>query len=114
MVLRQQSRLHQEQDRTQIELTLSRDSWIEIYDANDVKLFNDLAPGGEQYSINGTAPFQVLFGFSPGVTIKYNGELFDHSRYSSKSIAKFKLPESIICCYPENDGNSILLNCIFF
>ncbi len=76
-----------------IELTLSRDSWIEIYDANDVKLFNDLAPGGEQYSINGTAPFQVLFGFSPGVTIKYNGELFDHSRYSSKSIAKFKLPE---------------------
>ncbi len=76
-----------------IELTLSRDSWIEIDDANDTKLFNDLALGGEQYSINGTAPFEVLFGFSPGVTIKYNGELFNHSRYSSNGIARFKLPE---------------------
>lgn len=76
-----------------IELTLTRDSWIEINDANDIKLFNDLAIGGEQYSINGTAPFQILFGFSPGVTIKYNGNLFNHSRYSSGGIARFKLPE---------------------
>ncbi len=76
-----------------IELTLSRDSWIEIRDANDTKLLNDLALGGEHYSINGTAPFSVLFGFSPGVTIKFNGDLFNHSRYSSGGIARFKLPE---------------------
>ncbi|GJM06221.1 MAG: transcriptional regulator [marine bacterium B5-7] len=76
-----------------IDLEVKRDSWIEIKDANDQKLFHDLALGGEKYSIHGTAPFNVLFGFSPGVTIKFNGKAFNHSRYSNNGIARFKLPE---------------------
>ncbi len=76
-----------------IDLEVKRDSWIEINDANDKKLFHDLALGGETYSIHGTAPFSVLFGFSPGVTIKFNGKAFNHSRYSNNGIARFKLPE---------------------
>jgi cytoskeleton protein RodZ len=76
-----------------IDLNLTRDSWIEIQDASDTRLFHDLALTGEKYSIRGTAPFEVLFGFSPGVTIKFNGKSFDHSRYSNNGIARFKLPE---------------------
>ena len=76
-----------------IDLELKRDSWIEIKDANDQKLFHDLALGGEKYSIQGTAPFNLLFGFSPGVTMKFNGKIFNHSRYSNNGIARFKLPE---------------------
>tara|TARA_R110000782_G_scaffold18712_7_gene51217 strand:+ start:547 stop:1464 length:918 start_codon:yes stop_codon:yes gene_type:complete len=76
-----------------IDLELKRDSWIEIKDANNQKLFHDLALGGENYAIHGTAPFNVLFGFSPGVTIKFNGKVFNHSRYSNNGIARFKLPE---------------------
>ncbi|MFT5395208.1 MAG: cytoskeleton protein RodZ [Gammaproteobacteria bacterium] len=76
-----------------IDLEVKRDSWVEIKDANDKRLFHDLALGGEKYSINGTAPFNVLFGFSPGVTIKFNGKAFNHSRYSNNGIARFKLPE---------------------
>lgn len=76
-----------------IDLEVKRDSWIEIIDANDKRLFHDLAIGGEKLSIHGTAPFNVLFGFSPGVTIKFNGKAFNHSRYSNNGIARFKLPE---------------------
>tara|TARA_R110002072_G_scaffold39236_1_gene112833 strand:+ start:3932 stop:4849 length:918 start_codon:yes stop_codon:yes gene_type:complete len=76
-----------------IDLEVKRDSWIEIKDANDQKLFHDLALGGEKHSIHGTAPFNVLFGFSPGVTMKFNGKIFNHSRYSNNGIARFKLPE---------------------
>ncbi len=76
-----------------IDLEVIRDSWIEINDANDKRLFHDLALEGEKYSIHGTAPFSVLFGFSPGVTIKFNGKVFNHSRYSNNGIARFNLPE---------------------
>ena len=76
-----------------IDLEVKRDSWIEIMDANNKRLFHDLAIGGEKYSIHGTAPFKVLFGFSPGVSIKFNGKAFNHSRYSNNGIARFKLPE---------------------
>lgn len=76
-----------------IEMTLSRDSWIEINDATDKRLFHDLALDGEKYAIRGTAPFNLLFGFSPAVTIKFNGKSFDHSRFSNNGIARFKLPE---------------------
>ncbi len=76
-----------------IDLELKRDSWIEIFDANDKRLFHDLALSGEKYSIHGTAPFNVLFGFSPGVVMKFNGKAFNHSRYSNNGIARFKLPE---------------------
>ncbi len=76
-----------------IDLTLTRDSWIEIHDANNERIFHDLALGGEHYSIKGSAPFKILFGFSPGVSMKFNGKDFDHSRYSNNGIARFKLPE---------------------
>mgnify|MGYP000163869516 CR=1 FL=1 len=76
-----------------IDLEVKQKSWISITDANDKRLFHDNALSGEKYSIHGTAPFNVLFGFSPGVTIKFNGKAFNHSRYSNNAIAKFKLPE---------------------
>jgi cytoskeleton protein RodZ len=76
-----------------IEMTLTSDSWIEIQDANDNRLFHDLARAGRQYSINGTAPITVLLGFSAGVTIKFNGKPFDIAPHSNGGVAHFILPE---------------------
>lgn len=73
-------------------LELTRDSWIEIVDANNEKLFHDLGIAGERHSISGTAPFRVLLGFSQGVTVKFNGKVFDQSPYSNNGIARFILP----------------------
>ena len=76
-----------------IDLKLTHDSWIEIYDANNKRLFRDLALGGEHHSINGTAPFNVKLGFSIGIIVEFNGKLFDPSPYSNNGIARFTLPE---------------------
>ena len=71
---------------------LTSDSWIEVNDANDEKLFHDLALKGEVHRISGLAPFKVLLGFSQGVEVKFNGKPFDQSPYSNNGIARFTLP----------------------
>ncbi|MEM6998681.1 MAG: RodZ domain-containing protein [Pseudomonadota bacterium] len=76
-----------------IELTLIGDSWIEIVDSNNNRVFHDLALKGEQYSLKGVAPFNVLLGFSKGVKLVYNGKLFDVEAHSKNGVARFTLPE---------------------
>ncbi len=76
-----------------IEMKLSSDSWIEIDDANNNRLFHDLAIAGKQYSIKGTAPLSVLLGYSVGITIIFNGKPFDVEPYSKSGVARFTLPE---------------------
>lgn len=76
-----------------IVMTLTSDSWVEINDAANKRLFHDLAVAGKQYNISGTAPITVLLGFSKGVTIKFNGKPFDIEPYSKAGVARFTLPE---------------------
>jgi len=76
-----------------IDMILTSDSWIEISDKNNNRLFHDLALAGKKYSINGTAPLTVLLGFSKGVTLKFNGKPFDIEPYSKAGVARFTLPE---------------------
>jgi len=74
-----------------IVLKVAADSWIEIIDANDEKLYFDLARSGDTITVHGTAPFDVLLGFSQGVTVEFNGEYFDQAPYSRSGIARFTL-----------------------
>lgn len=77
-----------------LRLTFSDDSWVEVYDANENRLFRDLALSGEEHLIEGVAPFRILFGFSPGVTAEFNGERVEHAAYARYGIARFTLPEA--------------------
>ena len=77
-----------------LRLTFSDDSWVEVYDANENRLFRDLALSGEEHLIEGAAPFRILFGFSPGVTAEFNGERVEHAAYARYGIARFTLPEA--------------------
>jgi cytoskeleton protein RodZ len=74
-----------------IYLKLEHDSWIEIYDSGNNKLYKDLAKDGEEISLTGIGPFSVLLGYAPGVAIKFNGKLFDTEPYTVAGIARFKL-----------------------
>jgi cytoskeleton protein RodZ len=76
-----------------INITLTSDSWIEIYDSNDNRMFHDLAQAGKQYNIKGTAPFNVLLGFSAGVKLEFNGKPFNVEPHSKNGVARFTLPE---------------------
>lgn len=77
-----------------LRLTFSDDSWVEVYDANENRLFRDLALSGEEHLIEGVAPFRILFGFSPGVMVEFNGERVEHAAYARYGIARFTLPEA--------------------
>jgi cytoskeleton protein RodZ len=76
-----------------IDMKLTSDSWIEVVDAMNNRLFHNLATAGEEYNLRGTAPFNVLLGFSKGVTLKFNGKPFDIESHSKNGVARFTLPE---------------------
>lgn len=74
-------------------MALSGDSWIEIFDKNNNKVFFDLAKAGQTYTLKGNAPFEVLFGFAEGVSLSFNGETVDFKSHIKNGIARFTLPE---------------------
>lgn len=77
----------------QIVLKLTADSWIEIIDSTGAKVFFNLGRSGDVFNVRGTAPFDVLLGFSQAVTLEYNGRPFDAAPYSRAGVARFKLGE---------------------
>lgn len=72
-------------------LTLHADSWIEVYDSNEDRVFVNLGREGQVISLRGTAPFRVILGFAEGVNVEFNGEAFDPAPYTNDSIARFSL-----------------------
>ncbi|MEJ2760757.1 MAG: DUF4115 domain-containing protein [Gammaproteobacteria bacterium] len=74
-----------------INIELSADSWIEIYDSDDQRVYVGLARAGDKLLLHGTAPFSVLLGFAQGVSIEYNGKPFDIASYSRSGVARFTL-----------------------
>ncbi len=55
-------------------LDFTTDCWVEIYDANGESLRLGVERAGDRLMLRGTAPFDVLVGFSRGVTMTLNGE----------------------------------------
>lgn len=72
-------------------LTFSAESWVEITDVNDRRVMFDLGKPGQTRVLSGTAPFRILFGYSPAVTMTFNGEEFDQSSLARGKIARFTL-----------------------
>jgi cytoskeleton protein RodZ len=72
-------------------LNITADSWIEIFDVNKQKIHFDLGRTGNQLTLKGTAPFDVILGFAQGVTIMINDKPFDPSPYTRGGVARFTL-----------------------
>ncbi len=49
-------------------------SWVQVSDDRDRRLVYTLYYGSDPLEVRGWAPFDVLLGNSPGVTIRFNGE----------------------------------------
>lgn len=76
-----------------ITLRLTEDSWIEVFDALENKVFVGLGHDGQVIYLKGTAPFSMLLGFAEGVSVEFNGERFDILPYTKRSVAQFNLGE---------------------
>jgi cytoskeleton protein RodZ len=59
---------------TQLKLDLTNDSWIEVYDSRDKKLFYDVASAGSIQTVSGRGPLRVVLGNAAGVTIEVDGQ----------------------------------------
>jgi len=72
-------------------LNFTADSWVEITDSTGRRVFYSMGKAGETSTLLGIAPFSVLLGYSPGVSIEYNGKPFDQSPFVRQDVARFKL-----------------------
>lgn len=61
----------------------TQDCWTEIRDAEDRQIYGDLNRTGQTLELQGKAPFTILVGYAPGVTLHFNGQpvaLAPHTR----------------------------------
>ena len=78
-----------------VKLVLSIDCWIEIFDANNEKVFYDLARVGQTLVLSGAAPFSVLLGNADAATVEFNNTPFDITPHvTGIGIARFVLGEA--------------------
>lgn len=78
-----------------IKLTFEADSWVQIIDANQQRVFYDLGKEGTSRTLQGVPPLQVVIGYSSGVKIEYNGVPFDQSRFERGDRASFVLGKAV-------------------
>ncbi len=72
-----------------LDIRFQHDSWVEIYDKDDTRLYFGLAKAGQGVSVAGGAPLRVLLGYAREVYIEYNGALFDPAPYMRDDVARF-------------------------
>ena len=75
----------------QLILRLSKDSWIEVFDALENKVYLNLGKKGQILTLNGSAPFDLVIGAADGVSVEFNGKTFDTTPFMDAGIARFSL-----------------------
>jgi len=78
----------------ELKMLLSETSWIEISDSTGEDLFVSTGQAGEEIIVSGNAPFEVLFGYAPGVKLFYKNRPFDIAPYVAESgVARFRVTD---------------------
>ncbi|MFO7594043.1 MAG: RodZ family helix-turn-helix domain-containing protein [Pseudomonadota bacterium] len=74
-----------------LEIRYQSDSWTEVSDSAGRQLAYGLIKAGKTLVLKGEAPFRVFVGYAPGVMVYYNGDLFDHSPFQRRDVARFRV-----------------------
>ena len=77
----------------ELKLIIDEESWIEVYNVNDKRLFQKLAQPGSMINVTGLIPLSVLIGHSEGVRVIFNGENIDTQPYTRANVARLILGE---------------------
>lgn len=80
---------------SQLQLSVSADSWIEISDATGKELEMDLLRGGNEKSYQGQPPFRILIGRASAVHLSVDGEELDLTSFTSEDVAQFSWPQNV-------------------
>lgn len=76
-----------------ITLVIEKDSWVEVSDSDNKKIYLGMAKTGKTIKLDGKAPFSVLLGFAPGVKVIFNGKSFDTEPFTDAGVARFNLTD---------------------
>ncbi len=76
-----------------LHFSFTEDCWVEIKDSSDKVIFADLKRADDKLELSGLAPFEVLLGYAPGVSLDYNGESFDIPIRSGRNSSRFVVGE---------------------
>lgn len=72
-------------------LRFAADSWVEVYDKNEKRLFTRVGKTGESVSVSGPGPLSFVIGNAAGVSVEYQGRPYDFKRFVKGQVARFKL-----------------------
>lgn len=67
------------------------ESWVEVYDRNNERMYYNLAKPGRVVDITGEPPIRILLGRTRGVTVTYNGEPVDLAPFTERGVARLTL-----------------------
>ncbi|RCV87159.1 RodZ domain-containing protein [Billgrantia montanilacus] len=81
-------------DVRELQLTFNEQSWTEIFDANNQRIFVGLQEAGTTASVEGDPPFRMTIGNATGVELIWRGEPVDlAARAGANNVARFTLGE---------------------
>ncbi|MFO1435571.1 MAG: DUF4115 domain-containing protein [Gammaproteobacteria bacterium] len=69
----------------------AEDSWLEVYDSENTRLYYNIAKQGSRVSVQGLLPYHVKVGNAPAVQVNYEGHPLDMTAFSQGSVARFQL-----------------------
>ena len=74
-----------------IVITFSGPSWVEVYGANDERLYYQMGQDGEIASLVGLLPFTVRIGDATVVAVRFNGVIVDLAPHTFGNVANLTL-----------------------
>jgi len=80
---------------SQMKISVSADSWVEITDASGQKLEIDLLRAGSEKSYHGKPPFRFLFGRASAVRLSMDGRPVDITAYTRDDVAQLIWPQKL-------------------
>lgn len=80
-----------DEGEVKLALEFEKECWTEVTDATGRELIYALVPAGSQRTVWGEPPFDIFLGYAPGVTVRYRDEVFDHTPFQRKDIARFQV-----------------------
>ncbi len=79
------------QDRGEIEITFRGPSWVEVYGADDARLYYKMGQAGEVASLVGLVPFTLRIGDASVVTVRFNESEIDLVPYTFGNVANLTI-----------------------
>ena len=78
--------------QSKLEVSVSADSWVEITDADGLRLEMDLLRAGNTKSYTGNPPFKLVFGRASAVKLSMDGEPVDLAPFTKADVVQMAWP----------------------